>query len=78
MRTYELVAHPRTEKDLVRLLLEEEKPIRTTLLELVEVISSVSCSDEEVVATVYYLVNEGFIFLDGAFTGEDIGVRTCK
>lgn len=46
-----------------------------TLLELVQSVGEEKVSDEEVVATVAYLVNSGRVRLCGNFAGARIGVR---
>jgi hypothetical protein len=47
---------------------------KTTLLELVTAIAEFARSDEEVVATVVYLVNSGRVQLCGIFRGARFGV----
>jgi hypothetical protein len=58
----------------------EEERIMTikkecTLLELVQSVNEVTSNDEEVVATVTYLVNSGRVRLCGNFAGAKIAVR---
>ena len=43
--------------------------IRTTLLELVTAVSDAAATEEEVLATVVYLVNSGRVRLCGTFRG---------
>ena len=50
------------------------KPKECTLLELVQSVSSVAESDEEVVATVVYLINSGRVRLCGNFAGAKIAL----
>jgi hypothetical protein len=45
-----------------------------TLLELVQSVSSVAETDEEVVATVIYLINSGRVRLCGNFAGAKIAL----
>jgi len=53
-----------------------------TLLELVQSVSEFALSDEEVVATVSYLINSGRVRLCGNFAGAKIALRpslaTCS
>jgi hypothetical protein len=46
--------------------------IRTTLLELVQAVSASAQTDQEIVATVTYLVNSGKVRLCGTFAGAKI------
>jgi hypothetical protein len=46
-----------------------------TLLELVQTVSASARNDEEVVATVAYLVNSGRVRLCGTFAGSRIALR---
>jgi len=46
-----------------------------TLLELVQVVNESARTDEEVVATVAYLINSGRVRLCGTFAGAKIAVR---
>jgi hypothetical protein len=46
-----------------------------TLLELVQTVSESARNDEEVVATVAYLVNSGRVRLCGTFAGAKIALR---
>ena len=46
-----------------------------TLLELIQVVSEAARNDEEVVATVAYLVNSGRVRLCGTFAGAKIALR---
>jgi len=48
------------------------KPKECTLLELVQSVSSVAESDEEIVATVVHLINSGRVRLCGNFAGAKI------
>jgi len=50
--------------------------IKTTLLDLVQVVSDFSSSDAEIVATVAYLVNSGKVLLCGNFAGAKIDLAT--
>jgi len=47
-----------------------------TLLELVQVVTESARNDEEVVATVAYLINSGRVRLCGTFAGAKIAVRS--
>jgi hypothetical protein len=49
-------------------------PSRTTLLNLVQAVSECAASDDEVVATVAYLINSGRVRLCGTFAGASIDV----
>jgi hypothetical protein len=49
---------------------------KTTLLDLVRVVSDFSTSDAETVATVAYLVNSGKVRLCGNFAGAKIDLPT--
>lgn len=44
-------------------------PIRVTLLELVNAVTSFARSDDEIVATIVHLVNSGQVRLCGTFRG---------
>jgi hypothetical protein len=46
-----------------------------TLLELIQVVSEAAHNDEEVVATVTYLINSGRVRLCGTFAGAKIALR---
>jgi hypothetical protein len=46
-----------------------------TLLELTQVVSEAARNDEEVVATVAYLINSGRVRLCGTFAGAKIALR---
>jgi len=46
-----------------------------TLLDLVQVVNEFACNDDEVVATVTYLINSGRVRLCGTFAGAKIAVR---
>ena len=46
-----------------------------TLLELIQVVSEAARNDEEVVATVAYLVNSGRVRLCGTFAGAKVALR---
>ena len=46
-----------------------------TLLEVVQAVTEVARNDEEVVATVTYLINSGRVRLCGTFAGAKIAVR---
>jgi hypothetical protein len=46
-----------------------------TLLELVQVVNESARTDEEVVATVAYLINSGRVRLCGTFAGAKIAVH---
>jgi len=54
-------------------------PYKSTLLDLVQTINDYATSDDEVVATVAYLVNSGKVLLCGNFAGAriDLSVPTC-
>jgi fatty acid-binding protein DegV len=64
---------------LLGIAVEEERTMalkkECTLLELVQSVSEVTSNDEEVVATVTYLVNSGRVRLCGNFAGAKIAVR---
>jgi hypothetical protein len=64
---------------LLRIVVEEERTMalkkECTLLELVQSINEITSNDEEVVATVTYLVNSGRVRLCGNFAGAKITVR---
>ena len=47
-------------------------PYKSTLLDLVQTISTYATSDEEIVATVASLVNSGQVLLCGTFAGAKI------
>jgi hypothetical protein len=53
-------------------------PYKSTLLDLVQAINDYATSDDEVVATVTYLVNSGKVLLCGNFAGAriDLAVST--
>jgi len=46
-----------------------------TLLELIQVVSESARNDDEVVATVAYLINSGRVRLCGTFAGAKIALR---
>ena len=46
-----------------------------TLLELIQVVSDSARNDDEVVATVAYLVNSGRVRLCGTFAGAKVALR---
>ena len=46
-----------------------------TLLELIQAVSDSARNDDEVVATVAYLINSGRVRLCGTFAGAKIAVR---
>ena len=46
-----------------------------TLLELVQVVNESARNDEEVVATIAYLINSGRVRLCGTFAGAKIAAR---
>ena len=46
-----------------------------TLLEVVQAVTEAARNDEEVVATVTYLINSGRVRLCGTFAGAKIAVR---
>ena len=46
-----------------------------TLLELIQVVSEAARNDDEVVATVAYLVNSGRVRLCGTFAGAKVALR---
>ena len=48
------------------------KARKTTLLDLVQVVSNYATSDDEIVATVAYLINSGKVRLCGNFAGAKI------
>ena len=54
-------------------------PRKSTLLDLVQTVSSYAKSDQEIVATVTYLVNSGQVRLCGTFAGAtiDLAVPAC-
>jgi hypothetical protein len=52
----------------------EETPRRITLLELVAAIADCADSEEEVIATVTYLINTRQVLLVGNFCGADVEV----
>ncbi len=45
---------------------------RTTLLDLVQVLSDLEASEPEIVATAIWLVNSGRVVLNGSFAGQQI------
>jgi len=47
-------------------------PNRSTLLDVVQTVSTCATSDDEVVATVAYLINSGKVLLCGTFAGAKI------
>ena len=47
-----------------------------TLLDLVQVVNEFARNDDEVVATVTYLINSGRVRLCGTFAGAKIAVRS--
>ena len=47
-------------------------PLTTTLLDLVQAVSTSAATDEETVATIVYLVNSGTVRLCGTFAGATI------
>ena len=47
-------------------------PIRSTLLDVVQTVCTCATSDDEVVATVAYLINSGKVLLCGTFAGAKI------
>ena len=53
-------------------------PYKSTLLDLVQTVNDYTTSDDEVVATVAYLVNSGKVLLCGNFAGAriDLSVPT--
>ena len=48
---------------------------KCTLLELIQVVSEAARNDEEVVATVAYLINSGRVRLCDTFAGDKIALR---
>jgi len=48
---------------------------KSTLLELIQAVSDSARNDDEVVATVAYLINSGRVRLCGTFAGAKIAVR---
>jgi hypothetical protein len=64
---------------LLGTVVEEERTMalkkECTLLELVQSVNEITSNDEEVVATVTYLVNSGRVRLCGNFAGAKIAVR---
>lgn len=54
------------------------RTIRTTLLDLVQTVQRYAANDEEVVATIAYLVNSGRVQLGGTFAGQKINLRARK
>ena len=53
---------------------DEPRPV--TLLELIEAVSEVSESEQEVLATVAYMLNSGRVRLSGSFRDEPVA-RLC-
>lgn len=49
-----------------------ETPTHTTLLNLVQTVSAYAASEDEVVATIVYLINSGKVVLCGNFAGAKI------
>ena len=47
-------------------------PNKSTLLDLVQAVSDFAKSDDEIVATVAYLINSGKVLLCGTFAGARI------
>ena len=47
-------------------------PSKATLLDLVQAVSDFATSDDEIVATVTYLINSGKVLLCGNFAGATI------
>ncbi len=47
-------------------------PSKVTLLELVQTVSDYATNDDEIVATVAYLINSGTVRLCGNFAGAQI------
>jgi hypothetical protein len=47
-------------------------PSKMTLLDLVQAVSDFATNDEEIVATVAYLINSGKVLLCGNFAGARI------
>jgi hypothetical protein len=56
-----------------------ETPRKSTLLDMVQAVSDYATSDEEIVATVAYLINSGKVRLCGNFAGAriDLSVPAC-
>jgi hypothetical protein len=48
---------------------------KSTLLDLIQAVSDAARNDDEVVATVAYLINSGRVRLCGTFAGAKIAVR---
>jgi hypothetical protein len=49
---------------------------KSTLLDLVQAVSDYAVSDDEIVATVAYLINSGQVLLCGNFAGARIDLST--
>ncbi len=49
-----------------------------TLLELIQAVSDSARNDDEVVATIAYLINSGRVRLCGTFAGAKIAVRPSR
>ena len=62
-----------TEKPLV----EVDEPEQVTLLELIDAVSEVSESEQEVVATVTYMLNSGRVRLSGNFRDTPVS-KLCS
>ncbi len=52
------------------------QPMRTTLLDLVQVLADLEADEPEIVATAIWLVNSGRVVLSGSFAGQQIVDRT--
>ena len=50
-------------------------PHKCTLLELIQVVNESAQNDDEVVATVAYLINSGRVRLCGTFAGAKVALR---
>lgn len=53
-------------------------PRRSTLLDLVQAVTTYATSDAEIVATVAYLINTGRVRLCGSFAGARIDLATLS
>jgi len=53
-------------------------PIRSTLLDVVQTVNAYATSDDEVVATVAYLINSGKVLLCGTFAGARIDLQAAE
>jgi hypothetical protein len=51
---------------------KQQRCVQTTLLELVQVLSETTRDEDEIVATVLYMVREKRVHLNGAFQDRDL------